>query len=78
MSLTCYEVSKVPAIVMVDGLEILDKLLHHGLHHYAVLAFGLCPQHHPAAALSSKLLEEPTLQRRPQPVREIEYRGLKT
>ena len=41
VSLTCYEVSKVPAIVMVYGLEILDKLFHNGLHHHAVLALGL-------------------------------------
>ena len=77
LALTCYEVSKVPAIVMVDGLEILDELLYHRLLHHAVLAPELGPQHHLAAALRPKLLQEPSLQHGPDSEREIEDCGLK-
>ena len=77
MSLTCYEVSIVPAIVVVDGLKVLDELLHHGLHHHAVLALGLRPEQHSTAPLCSELIQEAALERCPYPVREIEDRGLK-
>ena len=38
---------------MVDGLEVLDELLHHGLHHHAVLTLGLRPEQDSTASLYS-------------------------
>ena len=54
--LTCNIVRKVPAIVMMDGLEILYELLDHGLYHHPIVILGLRVQHHLAPPVRAKLL----------------------
>ena len=41
---------------MVDGLEIFDELLHHGLYDHPVVILGLGVQHHLAPPIRAKLL----------------------
>ena len=43
---TCNKVDKVPGVVVEDGLEVLDKLLHDGLHHYPIVVPRLHTDHH--------------------------------
>ena len=44
--LTCDKIAKVPGVVMENGFEILDKLLHDGLLHHAVIVLGVLGDHH--------------------------------
>ena len=43
---TCNKVDKVPGVVVEDGLEVLDKLLHDGLHHHPIVVPRLHADHH--------------------------------
>ena len=50
--LTCYEVAKIPGVVMENRLEIFDKFLDHRLLDNSIVIFGVLTDHH----LSSSLL----------------------
>ena len=43
---TCDKVDKVPGVVMEYGLEVLDELLDHRLHHHTVVVTALHTDHH--------------------------------
>ena len=62
--------------MVVDGFVVLDKLLHHSLHHQTIIIPRLRSQHHLAAPVSSKLMHESTLQSRPEIEGKIEYGSL--
>ena len=68
------EHAEVPVVPVPDGPEELDVLLHDGVDHGRVLELLL--EHHRALGLRAKLLQEATLHRPPDFVRQDERSSL--
>ena len=45
------EGGEVPRVVMKNRFEVLDELLHHGLHHHPVVVHSVLTHHDGALAL---------------------------
>ena len=58
---------------MQNGLEVLDKLLHNGLHDDAVVVLGVGGNHDRGLGVGAKGGDEPSLQRMPDLVGQVEY-----
>ena len=69
--LTCYEVSKIPGVVMKDWFEVFHKFLDHSLHNHPIIIACISTDYNRGLGICTERSYQATLQRAPYFVRQI-------